>query len=98
MLIKDIKDESGAVFKARGKTTKDKVDKVDKIKLLELLAKEVIRIGLPTVPTLWEPIAAIPKLDLKVINLPDKLIFAARRASKPISSFNAGNKSNNLPN
>ena len=50
--IKDIKDELGAVFKARGKTTKDKADKVDKTKLLELLAKEVIRIGLPTVPTL----------------------------------------------
>ena len=42
--------------------------------------------------------AAIPKLDLKVINLLDKLIFAAQRTSKPISSFNAGDKSNNLPN
>ena len=42
--------------------------------------------------------AAIPKLDLKVINLLDNLIFAARRTSKPISSFNAGNKSNSLPN
>ena len=42
--------------------------------------------------------AAIPKLDLKVINLLDNLIFAARRASKPISSFNAGDKSNSLPN
>jgi hypothetical protein len=41
--------------------------------------------------------AAVPKLDLKVINLPDKLIFAARRASKPISSINADAKSNNLP-
>ena len=40
--------------------------------------------------------AAVPKLDLKVINLLDKLIFAARRASKPISGFNAGVKSNNL--
>ena len=52
---------------------------MDKTKLLELLAKEVIRIGLP----------AIPKLDLKVINLLNKLIFAARRTSKPISSINA---------
>ena len=42
--------------------------------------------------------AAIPKLDLKVINLPDKLIFAARRAGKPISGINADIKSNNLPN
>ena len=40
--------------------------------------------------------AAIPKLDLKVINLPDELIFAARRAGKPISGFNAGVKSNDL--
>ena len=79
MLIKeDIKEEElGAVFKARGKTTKDKADKVDKTKLPELLVKEVIRIGLPTVPTSWEPITAIPKLDLKVINLLYKLIFAA---------------------
>ena len=54
MLIKeDIKeDELGAIFKARGETTKDKVDKVDKTKLLELLVEEVIRIGLPAVPTL----------------------------------------------
>jgi hypothetical protein len=48
----DIKDELGAVFKARGKTTKDKADEVDKTKLLELLAEEVIRIGLPAIPTL----------------------------------------------
>ena len=54
MLIKeDIKeDKLGAVFKARSETTKDKADKVDKTKLLELLVKEVIRIGLPIVPTL----------------------------------------------
>jgi len=53
VLIKDIReDELEAVFKARGETAKDEADKVDKTKLLELLAKEVIRIGLPTVPTL----------------------------------------------
>ena len=98
MLIKNIKDKLGAVFKACGKITKDKVDKVDKTKLPELLAEEVIRIGLPTVPTLWEPMAAVPKLDLKVINLLNKLIFTAWRASKPISGFNAGIKSNNLYN
>jgi hypothetical protein len=40
--------------------------------------------------------AAIPKLDLKVINLPVKLIFAARYTSKPISGVNADVKSNNL--
>jgi len=50
--VEDIKDEVKAVFKAHGKTAKDKVDKVDETKLLELLAKEVIRIGLPTVPTI----------------------------------------------
>jgi len=38
--------------------------------------------------------AAIPKLDLKVINLLDKLIFAARRAGEPIGSINADVKSN----
>jgi hypothetical protein len=53
--MEDIKDEVGAIFKACGKTAKDKADKVDKVdkaELLELLAKEVIRIGLPTVPTI----------------------------------------------
>ena len=30
MLIKCIKDKLGAIFKACGKTTKDKVDRVDK--------------------------------------------------------------------
>ena len=32
--MEDIKDEVKAVFKARGKTAKEKVDKVDKTKLL----------------------------------------------------------------
>ena len=40
--------------------------------------------------------AAVPELDLEVINLPKELIFAARRASKPISDVNAGVKSINL--
>jgi len=52
VVIKDIKDKLGAVFKARGETAKDKADKVDKTKLLKLLAEEVIKIGLLTVPTL----------------------------------------------
>jgi len=39
---------------------------------------------------------AIPELDFKVVNLPNKLIFAARRAGKPISGFNVGVESNNL--
>ena len=75
--IKDIEDELGAVFKARGKTAEDKADKVDKTKLLKLLAKEVIRMGLSAIPTLWEPIAAVPEVDFKVINLLEELIFAA---------------------
>jgi len=98
VLIKDIKDELGAIFEARGKTAKDKADEVDETKLPKLLAEEVTKIGLPTIPTLWEPMAAVPKLDFKVVNLPNKLIFTARRAGEPISGFNAGNKSNNLPN
>jgi len=52
VVIKNIKDKLGAVFKAYSKTAKNKADKVNKTKLLKLLAKEVIRIGLPTVPTL----------------------------------------------
>ena len=54
MLIKeDIKKEKlEAIFKAHGETTKDEADKVNKTKLLELSVKEVIRIGLPAVPTL----------------------------------------------
>ena len=50
--MEDIKDKVGAIFKAYGKTAEDKVDKVDETKLLELLAKEVIRMDLPTVPTI----------------------------------------------
>jgi len=51
--MEDIKDELKAVFKAYGETAEDKADKVDKVdktELPELLAKEVIRIGLSTVP------------------------------------------------
>ena len=98
MLIKDIKDELGAVFKAYSETAKDEADKVDKTELPELSAKEVIRMGLPAVPTLQEPITAVSKLDLEVVNLPNKLIFAAWCTSKPISGFNAGIKFNNLFN
>ena len=47
--IKDIKDKLKAVFKAHGKTAKDKADKVDKTKLPKLLAKEVVRIGLSAI-------------------------------------------------
>jgi len=94
--VEDIKDEVGAIFKAYGKTAKDKVDEVDKTKLLELLAEEVAKIGLSTVPTIWEPMAAVPELDLKVINLPKELIFAAWRASEPIYSFSTGVKTVNL--
>jgi hypothetical protein len=50
--VEDIKDKVGAIFKALSKTAKDKADKVDKTKLLKLLAKEVIRMDLPTVPTI----------------------------------------------
>ena len=50
--MEDIKDEVGAIFKACGKTANNKVDNVDKAKLLELLAKEVVRLGLPVVPTI----------------------------------------------
>ena len=50
--IKDIKDELGAVFKAHSETAKDKINEVDKTKLLKLSAEEVIKIGLPAVPTL----------------------------------------------
>jgi hypothetical protein len=53
VLIEDIgEDELEAVFEARGETAEDKVDKVDETKLPELLAGEVIRMGLSTVPTL----------------------------------------------
>ena len=51
--IEDIKDELGAVFEARGETAEDEADKVDETELPELSAEEVIRIGLPAVPTLW---------------------------------------------
>jgi hypothetical protein len=95
--VEDIEDEVGAIFEARGETAEDKADKVDEAELLELSAEEVARMGLPAVPTIWEPMAAVPELDLKVINLLDNLIFAARRAGKPISGFNAGDKSNSLP-
>ena len=76
MLIKDIKDKLRAVFKAHGKTAENEADKVNETELLELLAEEVIRIGFSAVPTLWDPMTAIPELDFKVVNLLNKLIFA----------------------
>ena len=75
--IKDIEDESGAVFEACGETAEDEADKVDETKLPELSAEEVIRMGLPAILISWEPIAVVLELDLEVINLPDDLIFTA---------------------
>ena len=95
--VEDIEDEVKAVFKARGETAEDKPDKVDEIKLPELSAEEVVRMGLPAVPTIWEPMAAVPKLDFKVINLPEELIFATQCAGEPIGGFGAGVESVNLP-
>ena len=86
----DIKDELEAVFKAHGKTAEDEADEVDKTELPELSAEEVIRMGLSTVPTTWEPMAAIPELDLKIVNLPKELIFATQCTSELISGLNAG--------
>ena len=74
--MEDIEDKVGAIFEAYGKAAKDKVDEVDKAKLPKLLAEEVTRMSLPAVPTTWEPIATVPKLELKVINFPKELIFA----------------------
>ena len=88
--VKDIEDEVGAIFKAYGEAAEDKA------KLPELLAKEVARMGLPTVPTTWEPMAAVPEVDLKVVNLPKELIFAAWRAGELISGFDAGVESLDL--
>jgi hypothetical protein len=98
VLIKDDvkEDELGAVFEARGETVEDEVDKVDETELPELLVEEVIRMGLPAVPTLWEPMAAVPKLGLEVINLPIELIFAAWRTSEPISGLNVDVEPNDL--
>ena len=41
---------------------------------------------------------AVSKLGFKVINLSDKLIFAAQRTGKPISGLNADIKPNNFSN
>ena len=91
--MEDIKDKVRAIFKALSKTAEDKADKINKTELPELSAEEVVRMDLPTVPTTWEPMAAVPELDLEVINLPDELIFAAWRTGEPISGFSAGVKS-----
>ena len=95
--IEDIEDELGAVFEARGEAAEDEADEVDETELPELSAEEVIRMGLPAVPTSWEPMAAVPELDLEVINLPDELIFAPWRAGEPIGGINADVKSDDLP-
>ena len=97
--IEDIKEEElGAVFKAYSETIKDKVDKMDETELLKLLAKEVARMDFFAVPTIQKPIAAILKLNFKVINLLKELLFTAWCTSKPINSFSTGIKFNNFLN
>ena len=96
--VENIKDKVGTIFKAYSKAAKDKVDKVDKAKLPELLVEEVVRTTLPAIPTIWEPMAAVPKLELKVINLLNKLIFTTQYTSKLIYSININVKFNDLFN
>ena len=91
--MEDIKDEVKTVFKARGETAEDKADKVlevDKTELPKLSAEEVARMGLPAVPTIWEPMAAVFKLDFKVVNLLNELIFVIWYTGKPINGFSIG--------
>ena len=89
--MEDIKEEElEAVLKARGETAEDKVDEVNETELLKLLAEEVVRIGLPAVPTIWEPMAAVFKLDFKVVNLLNELIFVIWYTGKPINGFSIG--------
>ncbi len=54
--------------------------------------------GFPAIPTLWEPIAAVPELDLKVIDFPGELIFAVWRTGEPISGVNIDIKSDDFLN
>ena len=52
--MEDIKDKIKAIFKAHGKTSKDKADKINKVdetKLPKLSTEEVARIGLSAIPT-----------------------------------------------
>ena len=42
--------------------------------------------------------AIVSKLDFKIINLLNKLIFTTQYTSEPISGININIKSNNLPN
>ena len=74
--MEDIKDKIEVIFEALGETAKNKADKVDKTELLELSAKEVVRMDLFTIPTIWEPMAAVSKLNFKVVNFFNELIFA----------------------
>ena len=90
--VEDIEDKVKAIFKALSKTAEDKTDKVNKTKLPELSAEEVARMDLPTIPTTWEPMAAVPELDFKVVNLPKELIFAVQHTSEFIYSFSTGVK------
>ena len=41
--------------------------------------------------------AAVPKLNLKVVNLPEELIFTTQCTGEPISGFSIGIKSVDLP-
>ena len=34
--------------------------------------------GFPTIPTIWEPMATVPKLDFKIINLPKVKMFIGK--------------------
>ena len=92
--IENIKDKLKAIFKAHSKTAKNKANKVNKTKLPELSAKEVVKMGLPAISTIQEPITTIPKLDFKVINLLNKLIFATQYTNKSINGISIRVKSN----
>ena len=53
--------------------------------LPQLSVDKVEQLGLPSVPTNWQPLPHVPIEPLHVINLPYELYIAAQRASKNIN-------------
>lgn len=63
----------------------DEEDQVDDTALPELSVNEVQKLGLPSVPTTWQPMDYVPEEPMRIVNLPHEFYIAAQRAGEEIS-------------
>ena len=70
---------------ASGEGDSGNEDQIDDTTLPQLSVDEVEQLGLPSVPTSWQPLPHIPVEPLHIVNLPYEFYIAAQRAGENVN-------------